>query len=345
MLWHLLRQVDNVVAYYEPCHDNLVEHIRGKTPVQESHYAVESYWNEYAPLMHYLPALHTNAFGATRLCLEASDEWPELQYYLQYLIDGSVPHRAVLQMNRVDFRLPWLRARFPDAAVVHLFRNPRDQWLSMTKNVADERLSDPDENSNYDLVVWGVALSERFPFLLGPHIRHSYERHYLIWKLSHLMGSRCSTVSLSYDDDFVAHPARTVTRLLEAIGVSPESAQRLSLSVKDVARANRPGAPSEAEWERMERSGDALLEQLGLVEGFGLRPLADIRRDYSAAWQPFTAAALQEASRLGALTISRLRSHHIDTVRMMRELAVNARNIEIALLDAQEQLRRVTSER
>jgi hypothetical protein len=140
MLWHLLRQLDGVTAYYEPCHDNLLEHVRGDTPVQESHYAVDSYWDEYRELMDRLP--------------------------------------------------------------------PRDQWRSMTRGMADDRAADPDENTNYDLVLWAVALSEVFPFLVGPHIRHSYERHYLIWKLSYLMGVRCSTVSLSYDDDFQRDPAR-----------------------------------------------------------------------------------------------------------------------------------------
>jgi hypothetical protein len=340
MLWQLLRQLENVTAYYEPCHDNLIEHIRGQTPVQESHLAVKSYWDEYAPLMDRLPGLHSNALGVTRLHLEATDEWPQLEHYLRFLIDQSRPRRAVLQMNRIDFRLPWLKARFPDAAIVHLFRNPREQWLSMTRNVPDQRLSDPDENTNYDLVLWAVALSDVFPFLLGPHLRHSYERHYLLWKLSHLMGTRCSTVSLSYDTDFVADPQRAVTTLLDAIGLSHESAPRLSTGVREVSRPSRPGIPSVAEWEEMEGACDALLERLGLLHGFGSRPLAEIRGQHSDAWAPYAAAAPAEASRLGPLTLSLLRSQYIDTVRVMRELAVNAGNIQAALLKAQEELAR-----
>ena len=342
MLWHLLRQLEHVTAYYEPCHDNLLEHVRGNTPVQESHYAVDSYWDEYQPLMDRLPALHANAFGVSRLSLEASDDWPELERYLRFLLERSVPRRPVLQMNRVDFRLPWLKARFPDAIIVHLFRNPRDQWLSMTRGLADDRASDPDENTNYDLVVWAVALSEMFPFLVGPHIRHSYERHYLIWKLSYLMGVRCSTVSLSYDDDFRRDPRQGLTRLLRAIGVSTDSVSQLEAGVRRPSRQNELAAPARADWEVMEASCDALLDRLGLTECFGTVALADIRRTHGAAWEPFAALAHGEAIRLGGVTLSRFRSHYLDTVRAMRQLGENARNVEAALLDTERRLRGAT---
>jgi len=45
------------------------------------------------------------------------------------LIDHA-PGRAVLQFNDVDLRLPWLRARFPEADILHVYRHPRDQWCS-----------------------------------------------------------------------------------------------------------------------------------------------------------------------------------------------------------------------
>jgi hypothetical protein len=225
---------------------------------------------------------------------------------------------------------------------VHLFRNPRDQWLSMTRGLPDDRVSDPDENTNYDLVVWAVALSEVFPFLVGPHIRHSYERHYLIWKLSYLMGVRCSTVSLSYDDDFQRDPRQGLTRLLRAIGASADWVPRLEAGVRGPSRQIRPPAPAQADWERMEASCDALLDRLGLAECFGTVALADIRRTHSAAWEPFAALAHGEAIRLGGVTLSRFRSHYLDTVRAMRQLGEDARNVEAVLLDTERQLRRAT---
>lgn len=339
LLWHLLRQLDGVTAFYEPCHDNLSAHVRSATPVQDSHRGVASYWDEYAPLMDRLPALHANAFGASRLHLEADDEWPDFERYLRFLIDSTRPKRAVLQMNRVDLRLPWLRARLPEATIVHLVRNPRDQWLSMVAGEPDATLGDPDENTAYDLLLWAVSLAADFPFLVGPHIRHSYERHYLIWRLSAWMGARCSDLSLSYDDDFVADPAKGVTALVDALGVSRAWVPRLAASVTSGQPRHRAGAPSPEAFMAMEATCDALLERLGCREGVGRVPVAAIRADRPAAWAPYAEAAPREAARLASTMFSRFRSHYLDTVHAMRQLAVNARNVEAALARRDRQLR------
>ncbi|MGE0393675.1 MAG: sulfotransferase [Vicinamibacterales bacterium] len=338
MLWHLLRQLDGVTAFYEPCHDNLCAHVRSATPVQDSHRGVTSYWDEYAPLMDRLPALHANAFGASRLHLEADDAWPAFERYLRFLIASTRPRRAALQMNRVDLRLPWLRARFPEALVVHLVRNPRDQWLSMVAGEPDATLGDPDENTAYDLLLWAVSLAGDFPFLVGPHIRHSYERHYLIWRLSAWMGARCSHVSLSYDD-LVADPCTGLTILVDALGVSRNWLPRLAAGVTPGRAAARAAAPSPAAFTRMEAGCDALLERLGCAEGLGRVPLAEIRASHGAAWAPYIDGAPREAARLAATMFSRFRSHYLDTVHAMRQLAVNARNVEAALARRERELR------
>jgi hypothetical protein len=36
----------------------------------------------------------------------------------------------VLQFNEIDLRLPWFRAHFPTARILHLYRHPREQWCS-----------------------------------------------------------------------------------------------------------------------------------------------------------------------------------------------------------------------
>ena len=53
-----------------------------------------------------------------------------LFHYIDQLIRRAAG-RPVLQFNRVDLRLPWLRAHFSDATIVHLYRHPREQWMSM----------------------------------------------------------------------------------------------------------------------------------------------------------------------------------------------------------------------
>lgn len=339
MLWHFLRQCTHLRAYYEPCHDNLIEHVLGDTPPQASHTAVTSYWDEYRPLMDQLPTRHQHDFGVSRLYLDASDEWPELASYLQFLLARSAPARPLLQFNRMDFRLPWLRAKFPDAFVVHLFRNPREQWLSMTRNVPDDRLADPDENSDYDLVVWAVALSSAFPFLVGPHLCHSYERHYLIWKLSHLVGCRYADLSMSYDHDFVSAPERGVRTLFDAVGVAASAVGELPSSIRAPSRSVRTGAPSLREFEAMEASCDRLLLQLGLTDRLGATSLSDIRHDYGAAWAPFTREVHEAVLRLSGVTYSRLRSRYLEAVTALRQLGQNARNVQNQLATKERLLR------
>lgn len=338
LLWHLLRQLEGVTAFYEPCHDNLCAHVQADTPVQDSHRGVTSYWDEYAPFRDRLPALHAHAFGASRLYLEAGDEWPAFEHYLRTLIGETRPRRTVLQMNRTDLRLPWLRARFPEAVIVHLLRDPRDQWLSMVAGEPDETLGDPDENTAYDLVLWATSLSAEFPFLVGPHIRHSYERHYLIWRLCGWIGERCSDLSLSYDA-LVASPEASIATLLDALGVSREWTSRLASSVTAGSRASRPGAPSPDEYAAMEAGCDALLERLGCAEGLGRVALREIRATHGAEWAPYVEAAPAEVARLTSTLYSRLRSHNIDIVHRMRQLAVNAGNVEAALARREAQLR------
>ena len=339
MLWNLFRHVSGLKCYYEPCHDNLVAHVMGDTPVQENHRGVTSYWDEYRPLMDDLPAVHKNEFGVCGLFLEASDRRPELENYLRFLIDRSRPSRPVLQFNRVDFRLPWLKARFPEARIVHLFRDPRDQWRSMTRNLPDDRAGNPDENTDYDLVVWAVSLSRTFPFLVGPHIRHSYERHYLLWRLSYLMGARCADVSLSYDQDFCKDPARGVVRLIDAVGLPSAAARQLEGVVEAPSRSSRALSLSSSACARMETACDELLERLGLIGRLGVAPLEEIRRDHASAWAPFVDGAHEEAVRLSGRTFSLLRSHYLDTVRVLRRLGQNARNVQDALLLKEQELR------
>lgn len=342
LLWHLLRQCGGFTTYYEPCHDNLLEHVRGDTPVHESHLGVTSYWDEYRPLLDELTARHRNDFGIARLMLGTSDEWPELESYFRFLIDRAAPLHAVLQMNRVDFRLPWLRTRFPDATIVHLFRNPREQWLSMTKGLPDHQAVDPDENTSYDLVAWAVSLSHELPFLVGPHIQHGYERHYLIWKLSYLMGSRCADVSLSYNRDVMSDPERGIGRLLERI--APGAPVRDLLASIQAPHPPVPMTESAvADCDRMEKACDRLLDRLGLLDGFGRVPLIDIRTAHGGDWHAFAAAAPREAARLSGVTFSRLRSRYLNTVSDMRRLGVNARNVEVALAAREEQIRMMTA--
>jgi hypothetical protein len=122
----------------------------------------------------------------------------EMFRFIQLLVERA-PGRAVLQFNRVDFRLPWLRYNFPEATIVHLYRHPRDQWCSSLLESRFPLEGDVRSFEPYDgfyLRRWASDLKYRFPFLDERRVSHPYELFYAIWKLSYLFGRVYARTSL-----------------------------------------------------------------------------------------------------------------------------------------------------
>ncbi len=190
LLWNLYRSAEGYTAYYEPLNE-----LHGKD-VDPTHRGVIDYWREYAGVSR---VGFDPAWSTRRLLLGPEDEALSMQSYIQELIDQA-SGRAVLQFNRVDFRLAWLRARFPAATVVHLWREPRAQWvsslgeLSLPKDAATTELIALDP---FYLWRWVVDLQPHFPFLDHRKAEHPYQLYYYLWRLSWLFGQRFADVSLS----------------------------------------------------------------------------------------------------------------------------------------------------
>lgn len=308
LLWHLFRQIPACRAYYEPCHDQLPAHIEVNTPPQQSHLGVQSYWEEYFPILDQLKELHDRNFGINRLLLEANDTYDELVQYIRFLISAAQPRIAVLQFNRVDFRLPWLRAQFPEAKILHMFRNSRDQWFSMVRDLPKEQRLAPCINTGYELMTWSCSLALDFPFLFGPGIRSSYHRHYILWKLSKLMGERCSDLSVDFDNDLIADPRRTIEKILTMSGLTDLAPDSLT----DLVSVPKSGQWRELETEewfhRAEVECDEILEKYGLLDRFGLQSLAAIKRGRPEKWQEFGEAPARGATECALKLFSETRS-------------------------------------
>lgn len=294
LLWNIFRNVPGVVAYYEPCHDMLLTHIDCLTPPTESHPGVSSYWDEYIPILARLRDMHRSEFGVTRLLLEENDEYEELARYIEFLIGEAGDRLPVLKFNRVDFRLPWLRRRFPDCRIIHIWRNSRDQWYSTVRAEPRERWGDPYLATTYELMTWSCALAPEFPFLFSPIAKSSYHRHYLLWRLSKLMGQRASDLAVAFGNDLVAEPEASIARLLSSAGVEADATSLASLVAKPRTGGWREFA-DDGWFRAAEDECDALLDSLGLVDCFAAKPLADIRRDNPGAWERFGYACAREA--------------------------------------------------
>jgi hypothetical protein len=146
---------------------------------------------------------------------------PALHSYIQALIDAAA-NTAVLQFNRVDFRLPWLRRNFPSARLIHVYRHPRDQWCSSLIDVKGfNRTGTLEEFRAHDhfyLLPWATDLSYVFPVLDPRQAEHPYDLFYLLWRLSYIFGRTYCDASFGLEAMCKA-PDVELRRLMDVAGV------------------------------------------------------------------------------------------------------------------------------
>ena len=218
LLWNLFRHTPGITAYYEPLHPTLQQPPEQRVPALDpTHDDVTDYWSEYGPIEG-LASWYTQPWHCRDLYLDELDWQPGLAEYIRVLLH-SAAGRPVLQFNRVDFRLAWLRRTFPAARLVHLFRHPRDQWLSSLRRApfgphdSKERFA---EHDYFFLGEWVADLSAQFPVLDWERVEHPYEMFYLLWKLSYLWGKAYSDMSIAYER-LLAARHRTIAELYELL--------------------------------------------------------------------------------------------------------------------------------
>lgn len=275
LLWNIYRNAVGAHAYYEPLHEQLPELIKLNISPQSRHFFVDSYFKQY-PNVDRLSNFHKSEFGVHRLFLETNDAYPEMRDYLRYLISFPPQNQTVvLQENRIDFRLAWIKSNFPEAILIHLYRSPRDQWISSIEGYPGNIDLDIDSDP-YRITTWSRDLVHQFPFLASPFIRHPYQRHYYLWKLSCLMGKQVADFSLAYED-LLSEPKKFIRQLLEfgQVDTRENLENCLNLIVKrpvDVWKSYRP----EDWFSELEQECERQLNSLGLNEDFGKTPLNKI---------------------------------------------------------------------
>lgn len=219
LLWNLFRKLEGHTAYYEPFNERRwfdVDLRGGHTDI--SHKGVEDYWSEYKGLSQ-LEKYYKEDW--TRYCLYMDQDHyePAMQAYIDELIRAA-GDRAVLQFNRVDFRLPWLRENYPGATILHIYRNPRDQWCSVLRGAAypANAKSTAGFQDHFYHAIWVRDLCRQFPFLAYYQAQHQYYSFYLLWKLSFVFGFEYADLSISME-----RLTETPKEALEDILVTTES--------------------------------------------------------------------------------------------------------------------------
>ncbi len=222
-LWNVFRSLKGFTSYYEPLNERrwFDPALRGQR-VDSTHKNVTDYWREYDGLPE-LGNWYREEWVDRNLFMDASFWDPGLQRYIEILIKKS-QGRPVLQFNRVDFRLPWLRRNFPGAKLIHLFRHPRDQWCSALMDLKsfprDASTAAFEAQDKFYLLRWARDLKYHFPFLDERHNEHPYDLFYYIWKLSYLFGKKYAHISVSYEE-IIKNPRPQLQSLFHTLGMDP----------------------------------------------------------------------------------------------------------------------------
>jgi hypothetical protein len=316
LLWQMFDQDPNAVAFYEPDHDGLAAQIAHTTPMA-SHIGATDYWRAYRSRVPLVSKLHQPTFGNRRLWLDRDESWPALQTWLNALIAAAGAQRAVLKLNRFTLRLPWLRANLPAARIVHLRREPRQQWLSSRRHLPIERRELATELDAYDLLQWTLDLAPRLP-LLAPWLdAPSYTLSYALWRLSETIAASHADLVVDLDADLLSPGVPGLERLVANHVI--DSTQRASAHARIAPIANHP-LPHPPEWfEAQEQMVDRAFVALGL-NAAGTEPLERIARRQARAWRALGPLDLSQliAPLLAALSASRSeQTRLLDRVRTL----------------------------
>jgi hypothetical protein len=242
LLWNIFRHIDGCTSYYEPFNERRWFDAKQRgSRVDRTHREVGDYWREYEGLPE-LGRYYNEAWVRRRLYMGEHSWDPGMAAYVRTMIDRA-PGRAILQFNRIDFRLAWFRRMFPNAIVVHLYRHPRDQWCSTFPDPGEypstASVADFADHDHFYLREWAADLRQWFPFLGERETSHPYETFYYIWKLSYWFGVTYAHHSLSFER-LTANPTSELEQLFHVVG----------LSGADVSRSAGLVTPTPSRWAR-----------------------------------------------------------------------------------------------
>jgi Sulfotransferase family len=223
LLFTMFRHTERCHCLYEPLHERLLPWLVRPPRAYEGHAFVGSYFAEYKGYTR-IPDLFDPEWGVSGLHLSADADQAALYRYLTYIIGtafGQAP-RVVLKENRFAFRLPWLRARFPAARVVHVYRDLDEQWESIVRRV-QERLGRADVGQDrvdfmgFRMAAWCDDLEATYPELAAERSSSGYERFSKLWHLSKREQEKYADVSIALDDLRSDFP-RACARISDAVG-------------------------------------------------------------------------------------------------------------------------------
>ncbi len=284
LLFTLFRKTREYYCLYEPLHSLLREYLIWPLRLYEHHFFVEEYFSEYRGFGR-IRDLFNPHWADTALYMTAEEDADDLYRYLSYLIGTAFGRQSkvLLKCNRVTFRLPWLRSKFPHAKVVHVYREKKSEWNSIVTRVQQhlgrEDVGQEDVRFNgFSIATWCEDLKGTFPELDSKNSRTGYERFCKLWDLSFAAHQPYADISIDFSE--LTHSfEKTCERLWKAVGCTSDFGSLKRYVVP----------PEEQKKARIRRTG--LTDQvLSLIDRAGrkyakLRVQADsYLRERRAAW-------------------------------------------------------------
>jgi len=254
LLWLLFRKTEAFHTLYEPLHERLREYMIYPLRSYEHHFFSDNYFAEYKGYKEIFK-LHTDAWGRSDFYLAEDDDGSDLYRYLSYIIGMSFSRqeRVALQFNRVAFRLGWLRKNFPGVPIIHIYREPQQQWNSIVRRAQayygrEDAGQDSVDFSGMGISNWCNHLQEQYPELRAENSSNGYERYLKLYNLSREQHLMHADLSVKYEDlvsnfneeckkifDLVGYPADI--EYLSQFVVPPSRHKPLCSNGKKVGRA------------------------------------------------------------------------------------------------------------
>jgi hypothetical protein len=223
----LFRKSERFYCLYEPLHELLPEYLTYKVqPLErDHHFFMDDYYRELRTFEN-IGKVFDPKWGTSQFYLAPDAEADDLYRYLSYLVGtafGRSP-RVMFKENRISFRLGWLRAKFPHATLVHIYRRKEDQWKSVVRRVQEHHGKDDVGQQSvhfngFSIATWCEDLKETFPELDASHFTTGFDRFSRLWELSYQQNTRYADISIDYRD-LTHNFEATCERLWAAVGVT-----------------------------------------------------------------------------------------------------------------------------
>ena len=225
LMFTLLRKTKEYYCLYEPLHEKLLEYLIWPLRVDEHHFFVEDYFAELKNFRE-IPRLFNPQWGGHELSLPANEDADDLYRYLNYVIGASFgkASKVMLKENRLTFRLGWMRAKFPHAKLIHVYRSKESQWKSIVKRVQEHKGRENVGQDSVDFIGFNIAgwcedLKHRFPELAADQSKTGFERFSKLWDLSFAEHQKYADLSVDYWE-LTHNFEQTFGRVKECIGAS-----------------------------------------------------------------------------------------------------------------------------